>query len=81
MLQPLETPYEGLFLVLSRNEKTFRLQGLDGKETVVSVNCLKPHIPTSNRLVAPVIPNQSKTNLKPEKHVHFSYNISTTHMY
>ena len=45
-LQPLAQPYSGLYKVLERGPKYFRLD-IDGKDTAVSVDCLKPHTGTA----------------------------------
>jgi len=45
-LQPLAQPYSGPYKVLERGPKYFRL-GIGGKDTVVTVDCLKPHTGTA----------------------------------
>ena len=42
-LQPLGQPYSGHYKVLEKGPKYFRFD-IGGKDTVVTVECLKPHI-------------------------------------
>jgi len=45
-LQPLAQPYSGLYKVLERGPKYFRLD-IGGKDTAVTVDCLKQHTSTT----------------------------------
>ena len=42
VLKPLEAPFEGPFKVVSRAPKTFKIELLDGRTSVVSIDRLKP---------------------------------------
>ncbi len=50
VLPPLEPPYRGPYKVIQAGEKTFRL-AIGGREEVVSVDWLKPHLG-----LAPLLP-------------------------